>query len=70
MERYGKIPARVAEKWTPTAIDCYKLGCNCSKCHINMIMETQCYMKAVVVELVKKLGRPTARKYRDNFIKE
>ncbi len=23
--------------WTPAAVDCYLIGCNCSKCNINKI---------------------------------
>lgn len=48
--------------WTPTAIDCYKLGCRCSVCNLhkayfeNSIFK--CKMKETVIELVRKLGAP------------
>lgn len=51
-----------ANKWTNTAIDCYKIGCNCSKCLIYNIYfknETfKCKMKDTVIELVRKNGIP------------
>lgn len=55
-----------ADNWTPTAIECYELGCNCSVCSINKIYfvgsSYRCKMKEVVIELVRKFGAPnTAR---------
>ena len=48
--------------WTPTAIDCYKLGCACSKCNLYAIYfkesATKCKMKETVIELVRNLGAP------------
>ena len=48
--------------WTPTAIDCYKLGCNCSKCNLYKLYFvdsiTKCKMKETVIELVRNLGAP------------
>ena len=52
----------LAQNWTPTAIDCYQLGCRCSKCNLyklyfkNSIFK--CKMKEVVIELVRQLGPP------------
>lgn len=52
----------MSKKWTPTAIDCYKLGCVCSKCNLNKIYFKhsifKCQMKYTVIELVRKLGIP------------
>ena len=45
-------------RWTEGAIACYKRGCNCSGCITREILETPCYMKAAVIELVRKLGAP------------
>ena len=51
-----------SKKWTPTAIDCYLLGCTCSKCYIHKIyfMNTnfKCMMKQTVIELVRRIGKP------------
>ena len=50
------------KNWTQTAIDCYKLGCNCSKCNLYKIYffksKSKCMMKYTVFNLVKILGAP------------
>ena len=52
----------VSESWTPTAIDCYKIGCMCSKCNLHKIYfkdsSIKCKMKDTVIELVRKFGIP------------
>lgn len=52
----------ITDNWTPTAIDCYHLGCICSKCYLYKIyfapQGTKCRMKDSVIELVRKLGIP------------
>lgn len=53
-----RLHKEVARRWTLSAIDCYKIGCNCSRCTIPEIMETPCKMKYCVLELVKKFGKP------------
>ena len=51
-----------ADNWTQTAIDCFKLGCRCSKCHLYEIYfkdnTFKCKMKDTVIELVRKIGIP------------
>ena len=51
-----------AKNWTPTAIDCYKLGCKCSDCNLYKLYFTdsifKCKMKEVVIELVRTVGLP------------
>ena len=48
--------------WTRSAIECYELGCNCSKCNIYKIYFAnslfKCKMKETVIELVRKKGIP------------
>ena len=48
--------------WTRTAIECYGIGCDCSKCRLTDGLETvnknNCCMKAAVLKLVKKYGVP------------
>ena len=50
------------KNWTPTAKDCYIIGCNCSKCNIYKIYFKnsvfKCRMKEAVIELVRKFGKP------------
>ena len=52
----------VSKNWTPAAIDCYKLGCVCSKCNLYKIYFSEgsfrCRMKETVIELVRKYGVP------------
>ena len=63
MYRYNVSCSETSSKnWTPTAIDCYSLGCNCSKCNLYSIYFKnsiyKCSMKSTVIELVRKYGRP------------
>lgn len=48
--------------WTPTAIECYQIGCSCSKCNIYKIYffntGMRCRMKDTVIELVRRFGAP------------
>lgn len=52
----------MSKNWTPSAVDCYKIGCVCSKCNLYKIYfynsSTKCRMKDTVIELVRKLGVP------------
>lgn len=47
-------------RWSYSAIECYRCGCTCSKCHLPKFrdMKTKCQMKQYVLELVKKFGVP------------
>lgn len=45
-------------RWTEDAINCYKRGCVCSGCPIKNLISSKCFMKASVIELVKKIGIP------------
>lgn len=53
-----KLNSRILEKWTPQAINCYKIGCNCKLCEIANIIEEKCKMKYIVIKLVEKYGAP------------
>ncbi len=52
----------IAKNWTSAAIDCYRIGCTCSRCNLNKIyfLESsfQCKMKESVMELVRRIGAP------------
>ena len=56
-----------SKNWTPTAVDCYSIGCICSKCNLYNIYfahsEGKCRMKDTVIELVRKLGIPNMENY-------
>ena len=61
--RYNILCSETTSKnWTPTAIDCYSIGCNCSRCGIYKIYfknsRYKCKMKDVVIELVRRFGKP------------
>ena len=46
-------------RWTAQAIQCYKNGGVCAKCEIPKITNIKsCKMKACVLELVKRYGKP------------
>lgn len=47
-----------AVRWTKSAAECYYNGLRCSMCPIADDLKTQCKMKPVVLELVKKYGKP------------
>ena len=57
---------KVAKHWTPTAIECYRIGCNCFKCYLYKIYfqnsNTTCKMKTAVIELVRTQGVPQKEK--------
>ena len=52
----------ISKKWTPSAIECYKLWCNCTRCNLNKLYFSdsifKCKMKENVIELVRRLGIP------------
>lgn len=62
-----KFNKRVAENWTRSAKDCYSIGCNCEKCLLYKVLETECKMKYTVMELVKKCGAPTETLHRGYY---
>ena len=57
----------ISKNWTPTAIECYKIGCACSKCNLNKLYFSdsifKCKMKETVIELVRRLGAPEENNY-------
>ena len=53
--------AVAVRRWTPTALDCYKRGCNCGGCFYKEFFNgttQKCQMKASVLELVRVIGTP------------
>ncbi len=55
------------KNWTPTAIDCYRIGCSCFKCNLYKIYfsntNMKCRMKETVIELVRRFGVPEETEY-------
>ena len=60
----------VSKIWTQTAKDCYSIGCNCSKCNLYKIIFSKsvykCQMKNIVIELVRKIGKPQLNQTEDS----
>ena len=53
--------AIAVKRWTPTALECYKRGCNCVGCFYSDFFSAtaqKCQMKAAVLELVRTIGTP------------
>ena len=54
------------KKWTTAAIECYQIGCMCSKCSLYKLFfvkrNIMCRMKETVIELVRRVGRPETGK--------
>ena len=52
--------------WTFTAVKCYELGCNCSKCNLigklDTLSKDTCKMKQAVMELVREIGKPNIKR--------
>lgn len=50
------------KKWTTAAIECYQIGCTCSKCSLYRLFFVKrnivCRMKETVIELVRQVGIP------------
>ena len=56
---FGRAVA--VRRWTTTALECYKRGCNCEGCFYTDFFNNssqKCQMKAAVLELVRVLGKP------------
>lgn len=58
---YQILPNQI-RRWNRTAIDCYRIGCNCQICPIyEMYFKKQhekCRMKGAVIEMVRRFGLP------------
>ena len=55
----GVISDSIVQNWTRSALECYKLGCDCSLCPINHAgYSFKCQMKYIVDELLKTKGLP------------
>lgn len=56
--------------WTMQAVECYRNGCNCLKCTVkNQLKSQKCQMKATVIEIVKRFGKPKNEIVKGSFVK-
>ena len=60
----GIVLKSLAVRWTKSAAECYRNGLMCKICTMPDDLKAQCKMKPVVLELVRKYGRP--KKEADN----
>lgn len=59
MKNYGNgKDSNKLNRWTQSAIECYLIGCTCSKCYLYPILKDRCRMKKTVIELVRQFGKP------------
>lgn len=55
----GVISDSIVQNWTQTALDCYKINCNCAICPITKAKYSfKCQMKHIVDILLKTRGIP------------
>ena len=55
----GEISDSLTQNWTEQALECYQLGCDCSKCSISKGKYSfVCQMPRVINILVNSLGKP------------
>ena len=56
-----------SKMWTRSALDCYLIGCICSKCYLYKVFfskrKYKCRMKEAVIKLVRQIGVPKNRIY-------
>ena len=58
-ENNGEISESITQNWTEQALECYKLGCDCSQCSIAKgNYSFVCQMPKVLDILIKICGRP------------
>lgn len=46
-------------QWTKDSINCYELNCDCSKCLLAKILETNCILNLTVKRNLQIIGEPT-----------
>ena len=55
----GEISDSITQNWTEQALECYQLGCDCSRCSISKGKYSfVCQMPKVIKQLLKVTGKP------------
>lgn len=58
-ENNGEISGSITQNWTEQALECYKLGCDCSKCSVSKGQYSfVCQMPKVLDILINLTGTP------------
>ena len=47
--------------WTPTALDCYRIGAVCDKCIFPPSIKKKCKMKDKIIQITREYGKPFDR---------
>ena len=55
----GEISESITQNWTEQALECYKLGCDCSRCSISKGKYSFVCQMPKVVKILLKMGKPT-----------
>ena len=57
----GELSNSITQSWTEQALECYSIGCDCSKCSLAKgNYSFVCQMPKVIDILIKFVGKPSA----------
>ncbi len=56
----GEISESITQNWTEQALECYKLGCDCSRCSISKGQYSFVCQMPKVIKILLKMGKPDA----------
>ncbi len=56
----GEISESITQNWTEQALECYQLGCDCSKCSISKGQYSFVCQMPKVVKILLKMGKPSS----------
>ncbi len=54
----GEISESITQNWTEQALECYKLGCDCSRCSISKGKYSFVCQMPKVIKILLKMGKP------------
>ena len=56
----GEISDSITQNWTEQALECYQLGCDCSRCSISKGKYSFVCQMPKVVKILLKMGKPNS----------
>ena len=59
-QNQGVISNSITQSWTEQALECYQLGCDCSKCSISKGKYSFVCQMPKVVKILLKMGKPNS----------
>ncbi len=58
-ENDGELSSSITQTWTEQALECYSIGCDCTKCSLrNGNYSFKCQMPRVIDVLIGLTGKP------------